>query len=416
MDKIIEKKKWTKRKLIVFVILPSVLAIFLLYLVFSDNRARLKVESDQLVISTIKLDDFQEYIPVIGSVQYKDTRFIEAIQPGTIKKVYKESGNLVKKDDIIIELANPTLELTVITQESSLYYQLSTVRNSKLQLNQNELNQLSQLANYNYQINLSEPQYQRYKVMHEKNLISQMEFEQVSEQYLVNKRQRDLFLSSYRADSISRVDQLSQITLAENRMIESLKSVRQMLDALIIRAPIAGQLNSPDLKIGQTINAGQRIGQVNVLGDYTIRVNIDEHYLADIKTGQKGSFEFNGKNYTLVINKIFPTVTSNNFQVDMDFKGEFPKGIIFGQNLQIRLELGNLEKSLLLPAGAFYNKTGGSWVYVLDKNGKTAVKRNIKIGRKNPDNFEVLEGLTENERVITSSYDLLSNYDLLIIN
>lgn len=415
MDRIIEKKKWTKKKVILIILLPLAFILLSFYVVFSDGRVTLKVDTEQLVISTITLDEFQEYIPVTGVVQYKDTRFIEATQQGTIKKIYKESGNQVKKGDIILELVNPTLELTVITQETSLYFQLSTIRNSKLQINQNNLNQLSQLANFNYQIKLSEPQYQRYKVLLEKKQISKWEFEQVSEQYAMNVKQRDLFLSSYRSDSIYRIEQLEQISKAEERMNESLKSVRQVLEALILRAPIDGQLECPEMRIGQTINEGERIGQVNILNNYNILVEIDETYLTEIKVGQKGSFEFGGKNYNLVITKIIPTVTDNNFQVYMDFEGEISMNIISGQNLQIRLETSNLEKVLLLASGDFYNKSGGNWVFVLDKDGKTAVKKSIKTGRNNPEYFEVLEGLKEGDKVITSSYGLFSNYDVLVL-
>ena len=304
MDKVIEKKKWTVKKIIVLFILPIVFVVLVLSWIFADHSSTIKLEADKLVISTVSYDDFQEYISVLGSVRHKENRFIDAIQPGIIKRVNIESGANVKAGDVILELSNSSLELNVITQESAIYYQLSTIRNSKLQLNQNNLNQISQLANYNYQLNLSEPQYQRYKILLEKKLVSQWEFDQVNEQYLMYKKQKEIFLSTYYSDSISRVSQLEQISMSENRMIESLSSIRNMLDELIVRAPIDGQLSTPQYKIGQTINQGARIGQVDVLGNYVIQVNIDEHYLPEISLGKKGTFEFAGSNYELVISKI----------------------------------------------------------------------------------------------------------------
>ena len=416
MDKKIVKKRWTIKRILIYSVIAILVLILLGNIIFRDHNSKLLVESKGLVISEVEYNDFQEYISVIGIVKHKETSYIDAVQPGIIEKINTESGNIVKKGDVILKLTNSSLELNVITQESAIYYQLSTIRNSKLQLNQNNLNQLSQLTNFNYQLNLLYPQYKKYKIMLEKNLISQWEFDQVNEQYLMYKRQKELFLTTYYNDSISRVDQLKQIELSEKRMLESLINIRSMLDDLIVRAPINGQYNSSQLfKVGQTINAGDRIGQVDVLGGYVIRVNIDEHYLPDISTGQKGTFEFAGNKYDLIINKIYPTVINNNFQVDMNFVGKAPEVIKSGQNLQIRLELGNLKKALLIPAGGFYEKTGGNWVFLVDENKKTAVKRTIELGRSNPEYFEVLEGLNEGDKIITSSYDLLSNYDVLML-
>ncbi|NOU19055.1 MAG: HlyD family efflux transporter periplasmic adaptor subunit [Bacteroidales bacterium] len=413
MDRIVKKKKWTTGRIIILSVLLVTLIIIIKILFFGDSRSKIQVELNKVIIATVKNDNFQEYVAVIGTVSNKETRYIDAVQPGVIKKVYKEVGANVKQGDIIMELSNPNLELTVITQESSIYFQISTIRNTKLQLNQNYLSQLSQITNFNYQLSLSEPQYQRYKVLLEKKLISQWEFDQVNEQYIMNKKQKDILLSSFKEDSLSRAGQLEQITMSEKRMLESLNSTRNQLDALIIRASIDGQLNTPEYRIGQTINSGQRIGQIEVTGDYVILVNIDEHYLADVNIGQKGTFEFAENTYGLVINKIYPSVVNNNFQVAMDFIGEIPKEIKKGQNLQIRLEFGKENKTLLVPAGNFYNKTGGNWIFCLDKTKKTAVKKMIKLGRKNPQYYEVLDGLNEGDMVITSSYDMFGNYEIL---
>jgi HlyD family secretion protein len=302
-----------------------------------------------------------------------------------------------------------------MVQESSLYYQLSTIRSSKLQLNQNNLNQLSQLATYNYQLNLSEPQYRRYKVLLEKKLVSQWEFDQVNEQYLVYKKQKELFLSTYTSDSISRANQLEQISMSEQRMIESLKGIRNTLNDLTVRAPISGQLSTPKFEVGQTMNQGTRIGQVYVLNKFELNASVDETYLSRVAVGQAGSFELDGRDYRVKISKVYPAVNNGVFQVDMNFAGEVPVSLTGGQNVYLKLEMSNPYQATLLSLGSFYNKTGGKWVYVIDSGGDRAQKRNIRVGNKNPLFYEVLDGLKEGEQVITSSYDLYKDYDILIL-
>lgn len=416
MDKKIVKKKWTIKRVTTLATLLILSTFFIVKFVFANHASTIQLDSDKLVISTVKYDDFQEYIPVIGIVKHKEVRYLDAIQPGVIKKVHKESGSIVKSGEVILELSNANLELQVMNQESSTYYQLSNVRNAKLQLNQNNLNQMSQLVNYNYQLSLARPMYEKYKILLEKKLISKLEFDKVAEQYHMFEKQKEIFLSTYKSDSISRVEQLKQISRSEARMEESLVNIRSMLDELIIKSPIDGQLSTKEFKVGETISIGQRIGQVDVKGSYVISVNVNEHYLPNVALGQKGTFEFAGKSYELIINKIFPTVTNNNFQVNMLFTGSAPINIKNGQNLQVKLELGSLNKTLIIPAGSFFNKTSGQWIFVLDNNNKQAVKRKIKLGRKNPSYYEVLEGLKPNEKVITSSYDTFSDFERIQVN
>ncbi len=415
MDKIIKKKKWTIKKIVIYSAITIFLIVIFRILVFGDSSSKIQVELTKSIIASTKIDNFQEYVSVIGTVSNEKTRFIDAVQPGVIKSIHKQVGAIVKQGDIIMELSNPTLELAVISSESSIYFQISTIRNLKLSLNQNYLNQLSQLTQVNYQLSLSEPQYQRYKVLLKKKLVSQYEFDQVKEQYLLNVKQKQIIMSSFKEDSISRAGQLKDISMAEKRNQESLNSNRLLLEDLIIKAPIEGRLNTPEYRIGQSITNGQRIGQIDVNDDYVINVNIDESYLADVDVGQKGSFEFAGNTYGLIVKKVYPSVVSNNFKVAMDFIDQVPNEIKIGQNFQIRLELGNENKALVVPAGAFYNKTGGNWIFCLDKDKKTAVKRKIKLGRKNPQYYEVLEGLKEGDQVITSSYDTFGNYKILIL-
>lgn len=416
MDRIIKKKKWTYSRIILLILSIS-LIIFLLYsFIFHEKKSKLIVSRDSIIISKVENGIFQEYISVLGNVIASNTQYLDAVQPGIIKKIYKESGAKVSKNDKILELSNSSLELNVMTQESALYERISILRNSRLQLDQNNLSQLSQLATINSQLYLLKPQYERYIKLKERNLVSEWEFAQVKQQYDLYKKQKELFIETYKNDSVSRVSQLEQILKSEKRMMESLKAVQSMLESLIIRSPIDGQLSTPDLKLGQSISAGERIGQIDVEDEFKLRANIDEHYLTRINTNQTSTFMYDNKTYTAIISKIYPSVTNGTFLIDLTFNDEIPQGIKRGQNFQLKIELENSNKALLLPTGAFYHTTGGSWIYVLNKNNTQAYKREIKVGRKNPKYFEVMDGLNEGEFVITSSYDLYEDNEILIIN
>jgi HlyD family secretion protein len=219
----------------------------------------------------------------------------------------------------------------------------------------------------------------------------------------------------YKNDSIDRIRQLRAVSTSEKQMTLSLEGVGKILDNLIIRAPIDGQLSTPHWEIGQSVTQGQRLGQVDILGSYKVRVPIDELYLPKISVGLPSTTTFANKEYRLVITYIYPTIQNGRFEVDMNFDGETPQGIRRGQSLRLRIELGQASEELLLPVGGFYKDTGGNWVYVLENDHK-AVRRNIKLGRKNSENFEVLEGLKPGDRVITSSYENFGNNEVLILN
>jgi HlyD family secretion protein len=228
-------------------------------------------------------------------------------------------------------------------------------------------------------------------------------------------KRQELTYASYRQDSLARSSQLRRIDQSQRRMMKSLEGVGRILENLVIRAPINGQLATPDLEIGQSINPGERIGQIDVLDSFKVRVRIDELYLPRTERGLKGTFTLAGNEYELVITKIYPTITDGRFEVDMEFTGEQPEGIKRGQSVRIRLELGNSEQALLLPVGGFYKDTGGNWVYVIEGDGSRAVRKDIRLGRKNPEFFEVSSGLEPGDRVITSSYDHFGDNEVLLL-
>ncbi|MFT4856821.1 MAG: RND family efflux transporter MFP subunit [Algoriphagus sp.] len=412
MDRKIEKKFWTPKK-IAYILGGVAVAAGIIYQIgFADHRSTMNVEKDRLSIATVSTGEFTDYILVSGQIEPAQTFFLDAVEGGMVAEVIRESGALVNKGDTILTLTNSNLQLDVMSRETMLYEQINNLRQTRLFLDQNDLNQQGQLAEIDYQISLLEPQYKRFKELHEKKLVSDREFEEVKEQYEYNVKRKQLTYRSYRSDSLARSYQLQQLRQSEGRMNASLNGVGQILNNLVIKAPIAGQLAMEQIEIGQAMNPGSRYGQIDVLDEFKVRVPIDELYLPRIGQGLRGKFTLSGVDHELEIMKIYPTITNGRFEVDMKFTGENPKGIRRGQSVRIRLELGDSEQSLLLPTGGFFKDTGGNWVFVLNAAGN-AEKRNIRLGRKNPEFYEILEGLIEGEKVIVSGYENFGDNEVL---
>jgi HlyD family secretion protein len=415
MDKQLKKKKWTVKRITTYGG-GALLIIFIAYqFIFADRRSKLKVEKDKITIATVQRGVFQEFIPQTGTVEPSRTVYLDAIEGGNIKRVVAESGAMLKAGDVIMELSNLNRELSVLSQEASLNESINRTRDTRLGITRNDLEQRQMLALIDNQLAILGPQYHRQKQLFEKKLISKQEFERTEADYVYNQERRKITYEVYRNDSIDRIRQLREISNAERRMSLNLEGVGKILDNLVIRAPIDGQLSRPQLEVGQAVNQGQRIGQIDIVGSYKVRVPIDELYLPRISQGLHATTSFNNKDYELEITYIYPTIQNGRFEVDMKFVNETPEGIRRGQSLRLRIELGQSSEELLLPVGGFYKDTGGNWVYVLEDDGK-AVKRSIRLGRKNTENFEVLEGLKPGDRVITSSYENFGNNEVLILN
>lgn len=415
MDRKIKKKVWTFKRISLYALGLLFLSFVLYSFLFADKRSKVKVDAEKITIGKVQYGTFQDFIPVTGNVQPIQTRYLDAVEGGIIQSITKETGDIVKKGDVILKLTNTTLELSVLSQEANLYESINRSSDTRLSINQNDLNQQAQLAEIKYQIELLKPQYERYKKLYEKNLISKREFEEVEEQYKYYMKRRELTYASYRQDSLARSSQLNRIDQSQRRMMQSLEGVGNILENLLIKAPINGQLATPDLEIGQSITVGERIGWIDVLDSFKVRVRIDELYLPRTEPGLKGSFTLAGQDYEMMITKIYPTITDGRFEVDMEFTAQQPDGIKRGQSVRIRLELGNSAQALLLPVGGFYKDTGGNWVYVLEDGGARAVKREIRLGRKNPEYFEITDGLEEGDQVITSSYDHFGDNEVLLL-
>lgn len=416
MDKKIAKKTWTLKRIATYGGI-GVFVVFIAYqFLFADRRSRLKVEKEKITISTVARGVFQEFIPQTGTVEPSRTVYLDAVEGGTIKRVVAESGAMLKKGDVILELSNLNRELTVLQQEASFNESINRARETRLNIMRNDLEQRQLLAAIDNQLAILEPQFIRQKQLFEKKLISRQEFERTEADYKYNMERKRITYEVYKNDSIDRIRQLRETSLSERRMSLSLDGVSKILDNLVIRAPIDGQLSRPQLDVGQSINTGQRLGQIDIVGSYKVRVEIDELYYPRISQGLHATTSYNNKDYELQITYIYPTIQNGRFTVDMAFIGETPEGIRRGQSLRLRIELGQSSEELLLPVGGFYKDTGGNWVYVLEGDGNRAARRNVKLGRKNTENFEVLEGLQPGDKVITSSYENFGNNEVLVLN
>ncbi|MCW5910688.1 MAG: efflux RND transporter periplasmic adaptor subunit [Cyclobacteriaceae bacterium] len=415
MDKKIEKKTWTVKRIATYAGI-TLLVVFVAYqFIFADRRSTFKTDKNKLTISTVQRGEFKEFIPQTGTVEPARTVYLDAIEGGNIKHIVSESGKMLKKGDVILELTNLNRELSVLQQEASFNESINRARETKLNIMRNDLEQRQLLTTIQNQLDILGPQYARQKQLYDKKLIAKQEFEQTEANYKFNKERMRIAYEVYRADSMDRIRQLRFTAESEQKMMVSLNNLSKILDNLEIKAPIDGQLSTPHWEIGQAVTTGQRLGQVDIVGSYKVRVPIDELYLPKISVGLPASTSFANKDYKLVITYIYPTIQNGRFEVDMEFDGETPQGIRRGQSLRMRIELGQASEELLLPVGGFYKDTGGNWVFVLESDNK-AVRRNIKLGRKNSENFEVLEGLQPGDRVITSSYENFGNNEVLILN
>lgn len=415
MDRKIEKKKWTLKKIWGFPILIMFILILIWQILLGDHGSKLNVRTDRITVATVSRGPFQEYIPVIGTIVPIKTVYLDAMEGGRVENIFLEAGTLVQADDAILKMKNTDLLLNILYREADLAEQTNALRSTRLEMERYRLSIQSALLELDYQITKQKRIYQRYKKLADKELISKQEFEEVGDEYDYLIKKRDLTIESFVQDSVFRVQQISNLEASLSRMHENLRLVKKNLENLTVRAPIGGQLTSLIPEVGESISRGERIGQIDVLDGFKVRVDVDEHYIARINPGQHGEFDFNEKTYQLVIKKVYPEVLDGRFEIDMEFVGDAPSGIRRGQTLHIRLELGDLSEAVLLARGGFYQKTGGQWVYVVDPSGNFAEKRKIKLGRQNPRDFEVLEGLEPGESVITSSYDMYRDIDKLIL-
>jgi HlyD family secretion protein len=415
MDRVIEKKGWGKKRIMLVAGIVGVLALIFASWYFTSGKSRLNVNTDRITISEIKKGAFQEFIPVNGVILPITTIYLDALEGGRVEEKFVEDGAIMKKDQPILRLSNTDLELSLVNQETSVFNLLTQMQISRNAAQQNTIGKLNQRTDVDNALNEAERIYKLNKKLHEQKVIGSQEFKQSENNYNYQLQKKNLADQVLKKDTISTREEQEQARQSFSRTQNALQVMRKKVGDLIVRAPVDGQLTSLDAEIGQSKNKGERLGQIDVMSGFKVRVDIDEHYISRIFIGLMGEASFAGKTYRLTIKKVFTQVTNGRFQVDMQFNDSVPTGIRRGQTLQIRLALSDETQATLLPKGGFYQQTGGNWIFKVSENGNVAYKIDIQLGRQNPDYYEVMQGLKPGDKVVTSSYENYGNMQELVL-
>lgn len=417
MDKIIEKKTgwrvaFTKKALPWW--LGALLLVFVIYLIARPNNKTLRVDKDTVTISSAVKGEFNDYIRISGRVQPMTTIQLSPQEGGIVEKILIEEGSPVKAGDTILILNNDNLDLQILNSEAELAEKENILRNTQIQMEQQKLDVRQNVLEYGTNVERLRRAYEQQKALYEDKLIAKEEYLKAEEDYQLALQKYNLMTERSRQDSLYRGTQIDRMEESLENMQLNMSMIRKRKSNLIVKASIDGELGLLDVVLGQSIAAGTKIGQINSVGLYKVEAQIDEHYIDRVVAGLEATFERQGETYSTVIRKIYPEVRDGKFKADFKFDGEQPDNIRSGQTYYLNLQLGQPEETVIIPRGTFYQKTGGKWIYVVNKEGTKAVKREIRIGRQNPQYYEVLEGLEPGERVITSGYDTYGDSDVLV--
>ncbi len=415
MDRKIKKKKWPLGKILLYGGIVVVAGVLLGAILRDAGTSRLNVEGERLLTDTLHQGVFKEYITLFGIVEPIKTVYIDAVESGRVEEVFAEDGAMLDKGDQILQLSNSDLQLQVLNQEAQIIQQINTIRSNEVLREQQSLNLRETALDIEYQIDLFEARTDRNKKLYADSVISEVEYQETKDNFENLLRRRKLLKATIKKDSMANLLQEQQMENTLDLMERNLEITRKSLDNLTVKAPISGQLSSLDSEIGELITEGSRIAQIDVLEDYKLTAEIDEYYISRVFPQQKGSFTMNGKEYQLLVKKIYPTVTDGSFEVGLVFVDERPQNIKRGQSISLKLSLSDETQATLLAKGGFYQSTGGNWVYVVDPNTGKAYKKNIRIGRQNPNYYEVMSGLQQGDVVIVSSYDNFGDKDELVL-
>ncbi len=415
MDRKIEKKKGIRPKHVIYAVAGIAFILLVIKIVKDTNISSLRVDREKITVEEVQYGDFDDYIRTNGTVEPISTIYLDAEEGGRVKERLIEEGAIVKKGDVILVLENRTLYENIMNSESNLAQKQNMLRQTRINFETQLIDSKRNLLNSKYDIIKKKRYYDQQETLYKKDLVSRDVYLEAKENYEYSVQLQKINELKAKNDSLIRVTEMKQLEQDLKKMQQTLGLVYERLDNLNVKAPVDGQLGMLDAEIGQSIGKGQRIGQINVLTDYKIEALIDEHYIDRVRPGLTATFDRQNSLFNLRVKKVYPEVRNSQFQIDLVFTDERPENIRTGQTYYINLQLGQPEKSMLVQLGSFFNSTGGQWIYVLDPSGDFATKRDIQIGRKNPKFYEVLDGLTEGEKVITSGYDLFGDNDKLIL-
>lgn len=415
MDRKIEKRKGIQKKHIPY--LAGAVAVLLVvgWLIFGNHSSKLNVEKDKISIQSVTKGEFNDYVRINGQVQPINIVQLSAIEGGMVEEKLVEEGAQVKAGQVIVRLTNPMLSLNILDSEAQLAEKQNFLRNTQVTMEQEKLRLRQEKLQLELDVDRKKRKYLQYKQLYTEKLTSKEEYLQAKEDYEFSVNGLKLVLDRQKQDSLYRGLQVDQMEESLQNMRRNMLLVRQRSENLNIKAPVDGQLGLLEVEIGQNVGTGAKVGQISVLSDYKVEALIDEHYIDRVRTGLDATFERQDKNYALRVRKAYPEVREKQFKTDFIFEGERPDNIRAGQTYYINLQLGQPVEAILIPRGAFYQQTGGQWIFVVTPDGSKAIRRNVTIVRQNPMYYEVTSGLEPGEKVVTSSYDNYGEIQELIL-
>lgn len=416
MDKVIEKKKgiaaaFTKRAVPYW--MGCVVVLFIVWLLARDNHSVLRVNPQTLSMGTVTQGQFNDYIRVTGQVLPMTTIQISPLEGGVVETIVAEEGSRVKKGDVILILNNESLDLQILNAEADLAEKENILRNTMISMEQQKLSLRQDMLQLGVEVRRLKRAYDSSKELYQDKLIAKEEWLKAEEDYLLAIDKLELVKNRSLQDSLYRTVQIEQMEESLQNMRRNMLMIRKRKDNLTIKAPIDGELGLLDVVLGQSIAAGTKVGQINNLDSYKIEAQVDEHYIDRVSAGLQAQFERQDEKYNTIVRKVYPEVRDGKFKADFKFDGQQPENIRIGQTYYLSLQLGQPQEAVMIPRGTFYQKTGGRWIYVISEDGSQAIKREIRIGRQNPQYYEVLDGLNPGEKVIVSGYDSFGDNDVL---
>ncbi|MBQ6870667.1 MAG: HlyD family efflux transporter periplasmic adaptor subunit [Alistipes sp.] len=419
MDIKLEKKKgWRaifQKKNLVWVGVAA-LVLFIGWLVFRDNSSTLRVDAQLLNVATVEQGEFNDYVRLTGSVQPMTTVQLSPLESGVVERIVAEEGTQVKRGDVILEMSNNSLSMQILQSEADLAEKQNILRNTMISMEQERLALRQEKLQLDLEVSRLKRTFEQNQSLYNDKLLAREDYLRSKEDYELAVGRRNLVLERQRQDSLYRSSQVTQMEESLLSMQRNMELIRQRVDNLKVKAPIDGEVGMLDAVLGQSLQQGANIGQVNDLTTYKVQAQIDEHYIDRITTGLVASFERQDTRYEMQLRKVYPEVRNGQFKADFRFVGDAPENIRSGQTYYLNLQLGEAAEAILIPRGSFYQATGGKWIYVLDATGEKAYRRDIRIGRQNPQYYEVVEGLQPGEKVIVSSYDNFGDNEVLILN
>jgi HlyD family secretion protein len=413
MDRVITRQGPDWRKIAIYGGPGALLLLVLAWLLFGFESGRVyRVNQDRITIGQAANGTFDDFIPVRGRIAPLSTIYLETTEGGRVERRLVEDGAIVKAGQPLVELSNTALQLDVISREADVAEQMNNMRNTQLQFEVNRLQYSRDLVEINYNIVRLKRDLDRKRILVPKGAYSQADLDAVEDQYAYYVRRRDVTLASQRAETQLRTQQMTVLQATVEQLNASLAFAKRNLDSLTIKAPIDGRLTALDAEMGQSKERGSRLGQVDSLDRYKIAADVDEFYVARVSVGQKAIFTIDGRDYAAVVHKIYPQIRNGAFLVDFHLDASAkPQTLRVGLAVDLKLQLGGTTKAVIIPNGPFYQDTGGNWIFVVNESGSGATKRAVRLGRRNPQFIEVLEGLQPGERVVVSGYSAYSQMD-----